>query len=133
MTYFQPPGYVHVMNHATWADVTVQATQSAGPAALPFAAQLAAAGGKTLVLRVVNAAAGAQPVSVALAAGAAAGPSYTLWTLGGAAYATTDDNSPGRPTFIAPVQAQPAIAPGATTIAFTLEPHTYAIAVVTLQ
>ena len=132
MTWLQPPGYVHAMIAATWAEQTVSATLAPDGGSLPFAAQLAA-GGKTLVLRAVNPAAGAQPVNVTLASGAAAGPPYSQWTLGGAAFDLGDDNTAAAPAFISDVLTTPAIAAGATTFSFTLEPHTFAVLSIALQ
>lgn len=96
----------------TWADVSVSATLTGGPAT-PFAAQLAD-GGRTLVLRAVSGAA-PQPLQVTLAGGAAAaGPTMTLWTLTGD---PGQDNTPSAPDAIAPVNdAAVPISPGATTV-----------------
>ena len=132
MTWFQPPGYVHVMVAQTWAPVTVSAAFAPGNASFPFLAGLTD-GGKALILRAVNGAPGAQPATVSLAGAAAAGPSYALWTLGGAAFAVSDDNTPALPEKIAPVQQLVPIAAGATSLAFTLEPHTFAVMRIALQ
>jgi len=132
MTWLQPPGYVHAMIASTWAEQTVSATLAPDGGSLPLAAQLAD-GGKTLVLRAVNPAAGAQPVNVTLASAAAAGPTFSQWTLGGAAFDLGDDNTPAAPTFLSDVLTTPAIAAGATTFSFTLEPHTFAVLSIALQ
>ena len=110
----------------TWAETTL----ATSTAPLPFAAQRTA-DGKTLVIRVVNTIANATPLTVSLTGGmAAAGPSYTLWTLSGDPNA---DNTPSNPTAISPVSSQQAITAGATSIPLNLPAHAFVIAVVTLQ
>ena len=73
------------------------------------------------------------PFAVALRGAAAAGPSAAVWTLGGRAFALGDDNTPSAPTRIAPVQTALQIAAGATSVAYTLEPHSFVVIVVALQ
>ena len=133
MTWFQPPGYVHVMMKATWAETVLASSFAPGNSTLPFAA-MRTQDGKSLVLRAVNRLKGAQPISVALGGGAsAAGPSYTLWLLGdGEKFLETDDNPPGDPERISPQSSSVPIAAGATTLAATLPPLSFAIMVVPL-
>ena len=131
MTWYQPPGYVHVMITKTWAEQTLQATFAPGNATFPFTAQRTA-DGKSLVLRAVNPLGGEQPFAVTLAGGAlAAGPTYTLWTLSGDE--DDADNTPSNPTKISPQQAQVPIAAGAASISATLPARTFAVMVITLQ
>ena len=112
----------------TWADVTVRATLTAGPPT-PFAAQLAD-GGRSLVLRAVSGEA-PQPLFVSLVGGAAAaGPSYTLWTLSGD---PGDENTPSQPDAVAPVQATLPVSGGAVALNLTLPANTFAVLVVPLQ
>ena len=128
MTWLQPPGWVHVMIKNTWADVSVDAQFTAGPV-LPFAAQLKD-GGHTLVLRVVSGEA-PQPLVVSLVgSAAAAGPSYTQYTLSGD---PGDDNTPSLPNRVVPVQSSVSIGAGATTINTTLPANSFAVLVVPLQ
>jgi hypothetical protein len=129
MTWYQPPGYVHIMITNTWAETTLAASLQRGAPSVPFAAQRTA-DGKTLVLRVVSSAA-QQPVTALLTGGlAAAGPSMTLWTLTGK---PAQDNTPSAPTAVAPVSATVPLAAGATNITVTLAPNTFAVLVVPLQ
>jgi hypothetical protein len=128
MTWFQPPGYVHIMFKNTWADTTLAATG----APFPFAAQRSA-DGKTLVLRAVNTYGGAWPFNVTLTGMAAAGSDVTVWTLGGAKNKHSDDNTPANPTFVAPVQTAMPIAAGATAISYAMEANMFVILQVPLQ
>ena len=191
MTWYQPPGYVHVMFTQTWAETTVQASaQAEGPITytpapqpgflaagddlwsglatlaqaealcsnnftncvgitydstdpnptmpvqvylkstyqftpasgwttlessraldtIPFSAQLTG-GGKTLVVRAVNAANVSVPLSFDLAAGASfSGADGAGWSLTGPSGAA--DNTPGDPTAISPVSAPVPVAAG---------------------
>lgn len=128
MTWYQPPGYVHVMATQTWAETTVSSTG----ATFPFSAQRTA-DGRTLVLRAVNSGAADAPFTVSLRGVTAAGPSATVWTLGGSAFSLGDDNTPADPTKIAPVQSALPLAAGATSLAYTLEPRSFVVFVVALQ
>ena len=131
-TWLQPPGHVHAMITATWAEVTLAAS-GFDRSKLPFVAQRTA-DGRTLVLRVVNRSEGVQPLQVALAGGAAAaGPAYTLWRLGGGGLKGSADNTPSAPDLVAPSSAQVPIAAGATALNATLQPLEFAIMVVALQ
>lgn len=129
MTWFQPPGYVHIMMTATWAEQVVQASvDSTNPNIMGFAAQKTA-DGKTMVLRAVVGAS-QQPISLNWAGGAAAGPTFTQWTLTGQ---PGMDNTPANPTRIAPQQTTQPIAAGATSITATLQPNTFYIMSIPLQ
>ncbi len=128
MTWFQPPGYVHVMLKNTWAETTLQATG----APFPFSAQRTA-DGKTLVLRAVNTYPGTWPFSVALAGMAAAGRDATVWTLGGVGFLHSQDNTPAAPDFIAPVQSAMPVPAGATNISFSMEENMFVVLQVPLQ
>jgi hypothetical protein len=129
MTWLQPPGYVHVMITNTWAEQTLASTLVGGGGGFSFASQRTA-DGSTLVFRAVSGDA-SQPLNVNFgAAGKAAGPNFTLWTLTGP---PGGDNTPGNPTAIAPVSQQVPIAAGATSITYTLGPHTFAVMVVAVQ
>ena len=133
MTWLQPPGHVHAMITATWAQATLASAVSAGGSQAPFAAQRTA-DGKTLVLRVVNSGAGALPLQVALAGPAVvAGPSFTLWTLGGQGASRAADNTPSKLDSVAPVRAELPIAAGALGLNITLQPTQFAIMVIPLQ
>jgi len=124
--WYQPPGYVHIMITNTWAETTVQATQTGGT--IPFAAQRTADGSK-LVLRFVSSAQ-TQPLNIAFSGVTATGPSYTLWTLTGS---PSGDNTPSNTTNIAPVQQTMPISAGATSISYTLQAHTFGIMVIPVQ
>jgi alpha-L-arabinofuranosidase len=128
MTWFQPPGYVHIMISNTWADVTLQSSATAGN--LPFAAQMVS-NSKNLVFRAVNSAASSQDIIITLGSGSLAGPTYTLWTLSGPDNQAV--NTPGNPTAISPVQQQVPITNGATMINATLPPYTFAIMELTMN
>ena len=131
MTWLQPPGHVHAMIAATWAESTLQSTLSGTQA--PFAAQKTA-DGKSLVLRVVNNGDGALPLQVQLAGGdAAAGPAYTLWTLGGQGLSRGADNTPSAVDAVAPKSASVPIAAGALGLNLTIEATQFAVLVVALQ
>ena len=133
MTWYQPPGYVHIMITNTWAESVLASTFAAGNGTFPFAAQRSAYG-KQLVLRAVNSLKGAQPFTVTLSGGAAAaGPSYTLWLLGdGTKFLPTDDNPPGDPARISPEMTTVPITAGATSITATLPPLSFAVMVIAL-
>jgi hypothetical protein len=129
MTWYQPPGYVHIMISATWAEQSVFASyDSTNANIMGFAAQLTA-DGKTMVLRVVTGAA-LQPVILTWTGGAAAGPSVTQWLLTGQ---PGQDNTPSNPTAISPQQSTIPIAAGATSITATLQPNSFYIMSVPLQ
>lgn len=136
MTWLQPPGHVHAMVKATWAETSLAAAVAVAGSQAPFAAQRTA-DGKTLVLRVVNSGGGALPVQVALAgsgaAAAAAGPSFTLWTLGGQGLSRSADNFPAKVDNVAPVRADVPIAAGARALNVTLEATQFAILVIPLH
>jgi hypothetical protein len=127
MTWLQPPGYVHTMISNTWAETTLES--SAAP--FPFAAQRSV-DGKSLFLRAVNTYGGAWPFNVTLAGVAVSGDA-TVWTLGGAAFLKSDDNTPSAPTRIAPVQSTLTLAAGATSLAFTMEMNSFVIIVLPVQ
>jgi hypothetical protein len=95
---------------------------------VPFSAQLAGAGGKTLVVRAVNAANASVPLSFDLAGGASfSGAAGAGWTLTGPALAA--DNTPSAPAAIAPVAAPvPVGGAGATHFAATLPAFTVWVA-----
>lgn len=133
MSWFQPPGYVHIMIANTWAETVLASSFAAGNGTFPFAAQRTA-DGKQLVLRAVNKLKGAQPFTVTLGGGAAAaGPSYTLWLLGdGEKFVSTDDNTPGDPTRISPQSSTVPITAGATSLTATLPPLSFAVMVIAL-
>ena len=100
---------------------------------MPFAAQKSA-DGRALILRVVNNGDGELPLVVQLQGGdAAAGPDYTLWTLGGKGLSRGADNTPAHLDNVAPSSASVPIAPGALQISLTIEPTQFAILVVGLQ
>ena len=124
MTWFQPPGYVHIMVKDTWAEQVLATTG----ATFPFAAQRTA-DGAALVLRAVNPSASAQLFTLALAGGAggAAGPALSTWTLGGEGFSPTDDNTPGAPAAVSPVLAQVPVAAGARSFNFTLPPRSFMV------
>ena len=131
MTWLQPPGHVHAMIKATWAEKTLAAAVDAGGSQAPFAAQRTA-DGKTLVLRVVNSGDGALPVQVALGGAAVAGPSFAVWTLGGQGLSRAADNYPAKVDNVAPVRADVPIAAGARGLNVTLEATQYAVLVIPL-
>ena len=133
MTWIQPPGYVHTLMKATWAETVLASSFAAGNGTFPFAAQRTA-DGKSLVLRAVNKLKGSQPFVVTLGGGAsAAGPSYTLWLLGdGNRFLPTDDNPPGDPARISPQSASVPLAAGATSVSATLPPLSFAVMVIPL-
>jgi hypothetical protein len=139
----QPPGYVHQMFAATWAEVTVGATPVPGTSPLPLAAQLAD-DGATLVVRVVNQANSSRPLALSLApahprlaGGRAGGKDYfklnsgKAWTLALPAAAVAQgpkdaDNTPAEPTRISPVEtAVPVASP--TSVAVTLRPFSVTV------
>lgn len=122
MTWLQPPGYVHVMINATWAETTLASTITAGPG-LPFAAQRSA-DGSTLVLRAVNSNDQPSTLQISFQGVTAAGPAYTLWTLSGP---IGGDNTPSAPDAIVPVQSSIPIAAGASVVTATLAPYTFAV------
>jgi len=127
MTWFQPPGYVHVMFKSTWAEATLAATG----APFPFAAQRSA-DGKTLVLRAVNTYPAAWPFNATLKGMAAAGADAAVWTLGGSGFAHTDDNTPADPARVAPSQTSMAVPAGATSIAWVMEANSFVVIQVAL-
>jgi hypothetical protein len=130
MTWFQPPGYVHVMITKTWAEKTIKSSFGSGNTTIPFAAQLTS-DGKTLILRAVNSYSGDQPLSISISNGSAKGTTYTLWLLSG--MNLNDDNTPSNPTAISPISQQVPIATGATSLSMTLPKYTFAIAVLDLN
>ena len=131
MTWYQPPGFVHIMITNTWAETVVQSTFAPGNDTFPFIAQRTA-DGKTLVLRAVNYAAGVQPFQVMLTGGVqAAGPSYTLWTLGGLDRLGAD-NTPSNPTSISPQSSEVPVAQGATVISASVPEHTFVVMSISL-
>jgi len=133
MTWLQPPGHVHAMIASTWAEQTLALSWAAQGAPFPFVAQLTG-GGKTLVLRAANPAAGEQAFGVALAGGgAAAGPTLAVWSLGGKEFQGNDDNTPSNTTRIAPMQYTLPISAGATHFNATLQPLEFSIFVIALQ
>jgi hypothetical protein len=130
MTWFQPPGYVHVMITNTWAEKTIKSSFGIGNTTIPFAAQLTS-DGKTLILRAVNSYSGNQPLSISISNGSAKGTTYTLWLLSG--MNLNDDNTPSNPTAISPISQQVPIANGATSLSMTLPKYTFAVAVIELN
>lgn len=124
MTWFQSPGYVHVMITNTWAETTLAANQTAG-AALPFAAQRKA-DGSALVFRVVTSGS-EQPLTIQFAGSPAAGPSYTQWTLAGT---PSSVNTPAQPELVAPVSATVPLSKGSTLITTTLPANAFVVIVV---
>ena len=131
MTWLQPPGHTHVMIKDTWAEVSL-ASSFDGPA-FPFVAQRTQ-DGRTLVLRAANVGDGNQPFSVTLGGGAAAkGPSMQVWTLGGAGFSATDDNTPSNADFISPVSSMLPISPGSKFFNGTLPPNVFIVYVIALQ
>lgn len=130
MTWFQPPGFVHVMIKNTWAETSVKASFAPGNATFPFAAQVTK-DGKTLILRAVNSYSGDQPFSVSFPNVQASGPSYTLWTLSGSDL--NGDNTPSNPTSISPVSQEVPIAAGSSSLSATLPMYTFAVMVINLN
>jgi hypothetical protein len=112
----------------TWAETTLA---TAG-APFPFSAQRTA-DGKTLVLRAVNTYPGAWPFNAQLKGLAAAGPSATVWTLGGSGFMHTEDNTPSQPAKISPVQTTMPVPAGATNISFVMEENMFVVIKVALQ
>jgi hypothetical protein len=79
---------------------------------LPFSAQLTGGGGKTLVVRAVNAGNASAPLAFSLAGAAFSGADGDGWTL--SAPSGSADNTPGNPTAVAPVRAPVPVAAGAS-------------------
>ena len=129
-TWLQPPGHVHAMIAATWAETSLLSIFDVGSGVVPFAAQRTA-DGKTLVLRVVNNAPTVRNVTVRVDGAAFAGSSYTLWTLSG--NTTDEDNTPAYPERISPVKTMLPVAGGDSVLRAILPSFTFAIFVVPLQ
>lgn len=111
MTWLQPPGYVHAMITATWADLGLavydnstgtptQVRSGVGASAFAVTSQLTT-DGKTLLVRVVNQQGAPQSVTLNIV-NAQVSPSVTQWVL--TSGSASDANTPANPTMVSPQQ-----------------------------